>query len=46
MQKASMMFDDMKKWITVEAEPLFLSHASLQQVIQESTNHPDILCGV
>jgi len=40
------MFDDVKKWLTVEAEPLFLSYASSQQVIQEHINYPDIISGV
>ena len=46
MHKASTMFDDVKKWLTVEAEPLFLSYASSQQVIQEHINYPDIISGV
>lgn len=40
------MLDDVKKWLTVEAEPLFLSYASSQQVVQEHINYPDIVSGV
>jgi hypothetical protein len=35
-----------KRWLSIEAEPLFLSYAPSQQVIQENINYPDILCGV
>lgn len=46
MHKASTIFDNVKKWLTVEAEPLFLSNASSQQVVQEHINYPDLLSGV
>jgi hypothetical protein len=40
------MFDDVRKWLTVEAEPQFLSYTSSQQVLQEHINYPDIVSGV
>jgi hypothetical protein len=46
MHKVSMMLEDVKKWLTVEAEPLFLSYASSQQVIKEHINYPDIISGI
>ena len=46
MHKASTMSDDVKKWMTGEAEPLLLSNASSQQVIQGHIEYPDIISGV
>ena len=46
MHKACILFEDVRSWLTLEAEPLFLSHTSLQQVIQEQIRYPDIVCGV
>lgn len=46
MFKASKMSDDLKKWITAEAEPLFFSNASSQRVIQGHIKYPDIMSGV
>jgi hypothetical protein len=41
------MLDDVKKCLTVDAEPLFLSYTSSpQQVVQEQISYPDILSGV
>jgi hypothetical protein len=46
MHKASTMFDDVQKWLTAEAQPLFLSSTSSHQVIQEHIDYPDIISGV
>jgi len=46
MHKAYTIFNDVKKWLAVEAEPLFLSSTSSQQVIQEHINYPDVMAGV
>lgn len=46
MHKAYKMSDHVKKWITVEAEPLFLSNASSQRVIQGHIEYPNIISGV
>jgi hypothetical protein len=46
MDKASTMLNDVKRWLIVEAEPLFLSYVSSQEVIQEHINYPDIIAGV
>jgi hypothetical protein len=46
MHKASTMFDDVQKWLTVEAQPLFLSHNSSHQIIQDHIDYPDIISGV
>ena len=40
------MSDDVKNWITTEAEPLFLSNASSQRAIQGHVEYPDIISGV
>jgi hypothetical protein len=46
MQKAFTIFGGVKEWLAVEAEPLFLSWASSQRVIQEHHSYPDIMAGV
>ena len=46
MHKASTMSDDVKRWMTGEAEPLFLSNALLQQNIHGHIEYPDIISGV
>lgn len=46
MHKAYEMSDRVKKWTTVEAEPLFLSNASSQRVIQGHIEYPDIISGI
>ena len=46
MHKASTMSDDVKKWITTEAEPLLLSNASSQQNTQGHIEYLDIISGV
>lgn len=43
---ASKMSDDVKKWITTEAEPLFLSNSSPQQVIQGHVEYPDLMSAI
>lgn len=40
------MLDDVKRWLRVEAEPLFLSSTSPQQVIRKHIDYPDIISGV
>ncbi len=40
------MSDDVKTWITVEAEPLFTSNASSQPFKQGHIEYPDIISGV
>ena len=40
------MSANIKKWITAEAEPLFLSNASLQQIIQGHMEYPNMMSGV
>ena len=46
MLKAFKLSDDLKKWITAEAESLFFSNASSQRVIQGHMKYPDIISGV
>lgn len=46
MHKASKMFEEVEKWITAEAEPLFLSSPFSHQGIQEHIEYPDIISGV
>lgn len=43
MRKAIKLSDDVKKWITAEAEPLSLSNASPQRVIHGHLEYPDII---
>ena len=40
------MSEEVKKWITAEAEPLFLSSAFSQRGIKGHIEYPDILSGV
>ena len=40
------MSNDVKKWIKVEAEPLFTSNASSQRAVQGHIEYPDIISGV
>ena len=46
MCKACTIFDNVKRWLTVEAEPLFLSNGSSQQAFKEHIDYPDIIAGV
>ena len=46
MNKASMLYDAVKKWMTAEAEPQFLSNTSSRRVAQGQIEYPDILSGV
>lgn len=46
LHQASKMSDVVKKWITAEAEPLFLSNASSQRVFQGYIEYPDVVSGV
>lgn len=46
MHKGSKMYAGVKKWITAEAEPLFLSNTSSRRVAQGQIEYPDILSGV
>jgi hypothetical protein len=46
MCNASRMLDDVKQWLTIEAEPLFSSYSSSTKVIEEDINYPDIIAGV
>lgn len=46
LHQASEMSDVVKKWITAEAEPLFLSNASSQRVFQGYIEYPDVVSGV
>lgn len=46
MDKASTILGDVKKWITVEADPLLLSHAASQQDIRGHIVYPDIIAGI
>lgn len=46
MHKAIKISDDLKEWITAEAEPLFLSNASSQRVIPGQIEYPDLISGV
>ena len=43
---ASTMSRDVKSWITAEAEPLFLSHASSQRTNQGYLQYPEIISAV
>jgi hypothetical protein len=42
LHRVSTMLDNVKKWLTVEAEPLFTTS---QQGIQEQIVYPDIVVG-
>ena len=46
LRKASKISDDVKNWITAEAEPLFLSSVSSQPVNQRRIDYPDVISGV
>ena len=46
IQKASKISNDVKKWITAEAEPLFLSSSSSHRVIRGHIEYPDLISGV
>ena len=46
IHKASKMSDDVKKWITTQAEPLFLSNSSSHQVIQGHVEYPDLISAI
>ena len=46
IRKASQMSDDVKKWVTAEAEPLFFSNISSQRVIHGHIEYPDLISGV
>lgn len=46
IHKASKNFDDVRKWITTEAEPLFLSNSSSHRVIRGHIEYPDLISGV
>ena len=43
---ASAMSDNVKKWITAEAEPLFFPNTSAQPIIRRHMEYPDILSSV
>ena len=46
ISKALIILNNVKKWLTDEAEPLFLTCASQHQLSQGPFNYPDILAGV
>ena len=47
MHTASKMSDDVKNWITTEAEPLFFSNtSSSQRIIQGHIEYPNLVSGV
>lgn len=46
IHKASRLSSDVKKWITTEAEPLFLSNSSSHQVIQGRVEYPDLISAI
>ena len=46
MHHASTILDDVKVWLTIEAEPLVLSNASSQQGTRERIHYPEILSEV
>lgn len=46
IRRASTKFDDVKKWLTVEAEPLFLAQSSTQETIEKRMQYPDMMCGL
>ena len=46
IQKLSMIFDGVKKWITAEAEPLLLSNATSQQILRGHLEYSDVISGV
>ena len=41
-----MKFDDVKKWLTMEAEPLFQARASMQETFEKHIEYPDMMCGL
>ena len=44
MLRTSTIYEKIKKWLTIEAEPLILPKSS-QQSIHEQIDYPDIICG-
>lgn len=44
--KASKISDDVQRWVTSEAEPLFLSNASSQPLTPGHIEYPDLMSGV
>lgn len=46
IQKASKISDDVKNWITTEAEPLFLSKSSPHRVIHGHIEYPDLISAI
>ncbi|OBT66053.1 hypothetical protein VE03_03188 [Pseudogymnoascus sp. 23342-1-I1] len=46
MQKALILLGQVKRYHALEAEPLLLSYASPQKVVQERIEYPDVISGV
>ena len=46
MRRALTKFEDVKKWLTIEAEPFFQAHASVHENIEKYMHYPDMISGV